>query len=105
MLSLTRELETGATLRSDRKNNIILTYADKAVIVLDRRFKTKHGWVSGVEMLPIVETANTARTLTKSIPVSVTLYHKQVGHPSEYGRDTIDGSFKRCETYRDDGSL
>ena len=83
LLSLTRELETGATLRSDTKtNNIELTYADKKVIVLDRRYKTKHGWVSGVEMLPIVETANMAHTLTKQKPVSIVLYHEQVGHPN-----------------------
>ena len=83
LLSLTRELETSATLQSDIKtNNIELTYADKKVIVLDRRYKTKHGWVSGVEMLPIVETANMAHTLTKQKPVSIVLYHEQVGHPN-----------------------
>ena len=33
-------------------------------------------------MLPIVETANMARTITKTKPVSVNIFHKQVGHPN-----------------------
>ena len=53
LLSITAEMSAGAKLSSNSNKDIQLVYPDGDTVTFDRRIKTKDGWVSRVDIIPI----------------------------------------------------
>ena len=76
-------------------------------MTFDRRIKTKDGWVSGVEVLPIPgQEAEEERALIAARDTrDINEYHQQLGHPNEQAtRATakafgikLTGTFQKCK--------
>ena len=76
-------------------------------VTFDRRIKTKDGWVSGVDVMPIP--GKQAKEEKKIVAAKVTLdineYHRQMGHPNQQITRTtaktfgikLTGKFQKCE--------
>lgn len=117
LFSITQELSKGAKLGSDDSNNITLNYPDGSKITFDRRMKTRDGWVSGVDVVPIPITndvaklsqderkAKPSKSSIREKTVNINEYHCALGHPSEattratakaYGVKLV-GQLKPCE--------
>ena len=48
---ITYEMNRGAVLGQNERNDITLTYPDGKVLAFDRRERTRDGWVAGVELV------------------------------------------------------
>ncbi len=88
LFSITCELSNGAKLASNKNNNLVLKYEDGRDIIFDCRFKTRDGWVAGVELCPSSdETEKTAKvvkkTSTKIKHKDVNELHAELGNPSK----------------------
>ena len=51
LFSITYEMNRGAVLGQNERNDITLTYPDGKVLAFDRRERTRDGWVAGVELV------------------------------------------------------
>ena len=78
LLAVSKEMQRGATLSNDGEKNIILSYPWGVELIGDRRLRTRSGWISGVELLPVQERAYVNRGDT----VTVNDLHETLGHPS-----------------------
>ena len=79
MFSFTQELSKGAKLDSDDANNIILNYPDGSKITLDWRFKTRDGWVGGMDVVPIInDVANLSQDETNDKPIKSSAKEKAI---------------------------
>ena len=93
LFSITQELSKGAKLGSDDSNNITLDYPDGSKITFDQPIKTRDGWVSGVDVVPIIndvaklsqdETkAEAIKSSAKEKAININEYHCALGHPCE----------------------
>ena len=107
LLSITAEMTAGAKLSSTDNNEIQLVYPDGDTVTFDRRIKTKDGWVSGVDIKPIIDKpAKQEQALVASqVTRDINEYHRQLGHPNERITRTtakafgikLTGKFQKCE--------
>ena len=107
LLSITAEMSAGAKLSSNPNKDIQLVYPDGDTVTFDRRIKTKDGWVSGVDIIPIPsqETTEEQALVAPQVTKDMNLYHRQLGHPNEQiTRATakafgikLTGKFQKCE--------
>ena len=54
LLYLTAVMTAGAKLSSTTNDDIQLVYPDGDTVTFDRRIKSRYGWVSGVDITPIL---------------------------------------------------
>ena len=96
-----------AKVSSNPNNDIHLVYLDRDTITFDRRIKTKDGWVSRVDIIPIPSQDSTEEQalVAPQVTKDINLYHRQLGHPNEQiTRATakafgikLTGKFQKCE--------
>src|SRR5210317_1107884 len=117
LLSIPNEMSHhGAKLSSNDRCDIILTYPNGDRIVLDRRIKTKNGWVPGIDVISNIDkiaimaksrkpsTRNSIKS-GQSTKIDINEFHRQLGHPSfdstrataKAQNITLTGTQEQCE--------
>ena len=74
-----------AKLSSTTNNDIQLVYRDGDTVTFDRRIKTRDGWVSGVDIVPILDgqAKEEKAFVAAKVTCDINEYHRQLGHPNE----------------------
>ena len=95
LLSLAAEMTAGAKLSSATNNDTQLVSLDGDTVTFDRHIKTRDGWVSGVDIVPIPgkQAKEEKAFVVAKITSDVNEYHRQLGHPNEQVTRTTAKAF------------
>jgi len=88
LFSITNSLKNDNCLSNDKKKNIVISCGNGRKLVFDCRIKTRDGWVSGIDLIPVqTEVSYTITDKPNSIlrkpTKDVNDLHQALGHPSE----------------------